>query len=156
MCEHDFNWILDDVAVGNVYAGKNLDGLTALGISVIVCALPTLPLPAETYKAKGFSLLHIPVDDSPQVNLFQWFDYVSEFIMAHRLLGRKVLVHCYAGMSRSVSLVAAYLINFFYWDSIRALYWIRDRRPCVSVNSGFLKQLGEYGSKFKPTVKRKQ
>ena len=148
LCEHDYNWILDGIAVGNIKAGSDFDHLKSQGISVIICAIPQLPRPMEDYKKYGITLLHIPVDDSPEVDIGRWFDSVSEFIMAHRLMNRKVLVHCHAGMSRSVSLVCAFLINLFCCNHVRALYWIRERRPCINVNPGFLRQLETYGRKF--------
>lgn len=149
MCENDYDWILDDLAVGNINAGSKLDYLLTQNITVIVCAIPTLPVPMEAYKKRGFSLLHIPIDDSPQVNIEKWFDDVSAFIMAHRLMGRKTLVHCHAGMSRSVSLTAAYLMNLFFCDDIKALYFIKNKRPCCMPNHGFLRQLNQYGEQFK-------
>lgn len=149
LCEHDYNWILTDIAVGNIKAGSDFDHLRQEGISTIVCAIPQLPRPIDDYKRHGFSLLHIPIDDSPEVDIGRWFDGTSDFIMAHRLMGRKILVHCHAGMSRSVSLVCAFLMNLFCCDDIKALYWIRDKRPCINVNPGFLHQLSQYGKKYK-------
>lgn len=148
-CDSDFNWILKDVAVGNIRAGSNLPLLKKHGISVIVCAIPELPLPMETYRSNNFSVFHIPIDDSPSVNIAKWFDDCSDFIMAHRLMNQKVLVHCHAGMSRSVSLTCAFLINLFCCDEVRALFWIRDKRPCINVNPGFLRQLTAYGQKYR-------
>ncbi len=148
-CESDFNWILDDIAVGNVRFGSNFQSLKSENISAIVCAIPELPHSIEEYKKQGFSLFHIPVDDSPEVNIDRWFDDVSDFIMANRLMNRKVLVHCHAGMSRSVALTCAFLMNFFCCDDIHALYWIKAKRSCINVNPGFLRQLSMYGKKYK-------
>jgi len=149
LCDHDYNWVITDVAVGNIKAGSDLAHLKQIGISVIVCVVPQLPHGLEVYKQQGFALLHIPIDDSPEVDIGRWFDGASDFIMAHRLMGRKVLVHCHAGMSRSVSLVCAFLMNLCRWDDVKALYWIRDKRPCIHVNPGFLRQLSHYGKKYK-------
>lgn len=149
MCEDKMNWILDDLAVGSVQAGGDLDMLTKNGITVIVCALPELPLPLEEYKRKGFSMLHIPVDDYPLVNIGRWFDDVTHFIMIHRLQNRKTLVHCAMGISRSASLACAYLMNLFHCDEVKALRWLRDKRYCVNVNPGFYRQLVQYGKKYK-------
>jgi protein-tyrosine phosphatase len=148
MCDSDYNWILNDIAVGNVRAGRNLTELQSVGISVIVCAIPDLPYPIETYKKNGFSLFHIPIDDAPDVDIEKWFDDVSDFIMANRLMQKKILVHCHAGMSRSVSLTCAFLMNLFRCNDVKALYWIRDKRPCVAVNPGFLRQLASYSRKI--------
>ena len=56
ICKYDYDWILDDLAVGNIVAGSNLDNLLNHGINVVICAIPTLPLPIEKYKQKGIIL----------------------------------------------------------------------------------------------------
>jgi protein-tyrosine phosphatase len=149
MCEHDLDWILEDLAVGNINAGKNLDLLTHHGIYALVCAVPELPCPVQEYQKKGIALLHIPIDDSPMVDIGRWFDDVSDFIMAHRMMKKKILVHCYAGMSRSASLACAFLMNLLKWDDVSCLHWMKIKRPCININSGFLKQLALYGKKYK-------
>lgn len=149
MCDHDYDWILNDVAVGNIRAGSDLDHLRTQGISVIICAIPILPRSIEDYKKYGMSLLHIPIDDAPEVDIERWFDGSSDFIMSNRLMNRKILVHCHAGMSRSVSIVCAFLINLFRCDYVRCLYWIREKRPCIAVNPGFMRQLASYGKNYK-------
>lgn len=149
MCEDHYNWILTDVAVGDIQAGTDLDHLQAQNITAIVCVVPRLPHPVSTYRSRGFSLVHIPIDDAPSVNIQRWFDDVSDFIMAQRLLHHKVLVHCHAGMSRSVSLVCAFLMNLLGCDSRQALAWIRQQRPCINVNPGFKRQLEQYGNRLR-------
>ena len=144
MCDADYDWVLDDLALGNIITGSNLDNLRAINIDAIVCALPTPPHPVKTYTDKGFSLFHLPIDDSPDVDIEKWFDDVVYFIMAHRLMNRKVLVHCHAGVSRSATLVCAFLMNLFRCDDVKAIYWVRDKRSCININSGFLKQLRHY------------
>ena len=148
-CTENLNWILNDLAVGNINAGSNLDELLKNHISAIVCALPFLPLPVETYKLKGIIVLHIPIDDAPEVNIERWFDEVSDFIMINRLMNRKVLVHCHAGISRSATLACSYLMNLLKWDEIKALKWVKDSRACTSPNPGFIRQLIHYGKKYK-------
>ena len=148
MCESDFDWILNDVAVGNIRAGSNLNELRSNGISVIICAIPILPYSMLVYKENGFSVFHIPIDDAVDVNIERWFDDVSDFIMAHRLMHNKVLIHCHAGMSRSVTLTCAFLMHLCKWNDLQALHWIRNKRPCISVNMGFLRQLSNYSKKI--------
>ena len=147
-CVHNFNWILDDLAVGNINIGSDLSTLKRNGIDVIVCAIPQLPHPASVYSSNGFSLFHIPIDDSPDVDIKRWFSDVSHFILVHRFMGRKTLVHCHAGMSRSVSLACAYLMNLLNCDAVKALYWIQQKRPCIAVNPGFYRQLITYGQEL--------
>lgn len=53
-----------------------------------------------------------------------------------------VLVHCQAGMSRSASIVAAYLMTEFDLDPMEAVAMIRDKRPVIEPSATFWYQLG--------------
>ena len=55
--------------------------------------------------------LRIAVPDVESTDLQRHFPKVNDFINAARAAGGKTLVHCSAGMSRSVSLALAYLIG---------------------------------------------
>lgn len=56
--------------------------------------------------------------------------------------GRKFLVHCQGGRSRSPALVAAYLINRFQVTAEQALAFLSEKRPCI--RSEFEQKLNEY------------
>ncbi|KAE8538815.1 hypothetical protein D1P53_005180 [Cryptococcus gattii VGV] len=53
-----------------------------------------------------------------------------------------VLVHCQAGMSRSASIVAAYLMTEFNLDPMEAVAMIREKRPVIEPSATFWYQLG--------------
>eukprot|EP00042_Codosiga_hollandica_P051406 m.630498 g.630498 ORF g.630498 m.630498 type:complete len:366 (-) comp58278_c0_seq4:153-1250(-) len=53
----------------------------------------------------------------------------------------RVFVHCMAGVSRSATIVVAYVMRRFHLDLKTALRQVQQKRPVVSPNDGFLKQL---------------
>lgn len=61
-----------------------------------------------------------------------------------------VLVHCLAGISRSPSLVASYLVKKFIENKIEkntikdVIEYIRNRRICIFPNYGFILQLNQF------------
>lgn len=55
-----------------------------------------------------------------------------------------MLVHCKMGISRSGSTVIAYVMKQQRWPLDVALAYVRDRRPVVKPNEGFMKQLQTY------------
>ncbi|XP_049738131.1 dual specificity protein phosphatase 22 isoform X3 [Elephas maximus indicus] len=67
-----------------------------------------------------------------------------KFIHECRLKGEGCLVHCLAGVSRSVTLVTAYIMTItdFGWED--ALYTVRAGRSCANPNLGFQRQLQEF------------
>ncbi|XP_038624012.1 dual specificity protein phosphatase 22 [Tachyglossus aculeatus] len=67
-----------------------------------------------------------------------------KFIHVCRLRGESCLVHCLAGVSRSVTLVVAYVmtVNDFGWKD--GLHTVWAGRSCATLNVGFPKQLQEF------------
>jgi len=53
-------------------------------------------------------------------------------------------VHCHAGVSRSASIVVAYLIKKHGWNPVQSLQFVKQRRERVKPNAGFWNQLNDY------------
>ncbi|QBZ81152.1 Protein tyrosine phosphatase domain containing protein [Pandoravirus celtis] len=74
-------------------------------------------------------------------------DLTPEFARAHAVIasalarGKSVLVHCMAGISRSATIVAAYLILDRGIDAAAALAVLRQHRRCIGPNAAFRQQL---------------
>jgi protein-tyrosine phosphatase len=88
--------------------------------------------------------IRIPVNDVSGENISRYFDDVADKINSIGVRNEKVLIHCVAGVSRSATLVLAYLMkyhNMSLRDSYRYLY---ERRPVVRPNVSFFRQLIGY------------
>lgn len=79
--------------------------------------------------------------DLPDTELPAVLKHTNEFIERCRLDGGKVLVHCNAGVSRSTSVVIGYLMNHQNFTFLQALGLVKNKRPCVQPNVGFINQL---------------
>ena len=55
-----------------------------------------------------------------------------------------VLVHCYAGVSRSASVVIAYLMNQHGMSLKDAYQYVKNKRYFIKPNEGFRKQLVQF------------
>jgi len=55
--------------------------------------------------------------------------------------GGNVLVHCARGVSRSTTLILAFLIKYRKWTLSEAYYHVLERRQCINPNIGFWQQL---------------
>uniref|UniRef100_A0A4X2L2F0 Dual specificity protein phosphatase n=1 Tax=Vombatus ursinus TaxID=29139 RepID=A0A4X2L2F0_VOMUR len=87
------------------------------------------------------SYLGVPAHDLPDFNISAYFSSAADFI--HNALltpGAKVLVHCVVGISRSATLVLAYLMLRQGLTLRQAVNSVKQRR-WIFPNSGFLKQL---------------
>ncbi|KAM9189920.1 LOW QUALITY PROTEIN: dual specificity protein phosphatase 22-like [Dugong dugon] len=92
---------------------------------------------------EGVKFLCTPAADSPSQNLTRHFRESIKFI--HKCQqGEGCLVHCLAGVSRSVALVTAYIMTItdFGWEDV--LHAVRAGRSCANPNLGFQRQLQEF------------
>ncbi|EJD55453.1 dual specificity protein phosphatase 12 [Auricularia subglabra TFB-10046 SS5] len=113
------------------------DDLRRAGVTHIlsVMRLGRLAAPA------GIEQREIPALDSPKFDLLSHFPDGIRFIRRALEADGKVLVHCQAGISRSATIVAAYLMYTQRLTPGAALAIIRARRSCIHPNVGFLQQL---------------
>jgi len=72
------------------------------------------------------------------------FNETNEFIRAKHKQNQGVLVHCYAGISRSPSVVLASLIAEHKMSLKRAHDLLKSQRPQIRPNPGFMKALSEF------------
>jgi protein-tyrosine phosphatase len=79
----------------------------------------------------------INVLDMPFANLAVHFKEGIAFINQALSYGGTVLVHCYAGVSRSATIVIAYLMQEKRLTFMDALNYLRRKRPIVCPNFGF-------------------
>ncbi|KAK3085954.1 hypothetical protein FSP39_011254 [Pinctada imbricata] len=146
--------ILPGLFVGNIRDSKDKNQLSENKITHILSihdnAKPLLD---------DMKYLCVIASDTPDQELSQFFSKCIDFIHKARLENGNVLVHCLAGVSRSVTVTAAYMMtvtNLGWKDSLNA---IRGARTCANPNFGFQKQLQQFEaqklSKERKRVKEK-
>lgn len=99
------------------------------------------PAPSHGGGSGGIEYLRLSLRDSEDENLFPVLEECFNVIVKAREAGGACLIHCSAGVSRSASLVLAYLLACEGMSLIRALALTREQRPQVSPNPGFMAQL---------------
>lgn len=85
----------------------------------------------------------INADDSLVQNLSQYFSRMINFIERARQI-TNILVHCYAGISRSVTAVIAYLMQKYSWTYEHSIALIRAQRSIANPNPSFVRQLKKF------------
>eukprot|EP00756_Hemistasia_phaeocysticola_P020128 Hpha_TRINITY_DN15702_c7_g3::TRINITY_DN15702_c7_g3_i1::g.37935::m.37935 len=88
--------------------------------------------------------IQINVDDVPGTDLVPCFDFVHEFIDKAKDAGSAVLVHCFKGQSRSATLVCTYLMKKRRITRDEAISFVKQYRPCINPNPGFMTQMLAY------------
>jgi protein-tyrosine phosphatase len=125
--------------ISDLPTAYNKKKLKELGITHILCTI----MGVEAYYPKEFKYKNIHTRDIKSENISKYFNECSEFISNSIKEGGKVLVHCSYGISRSASIVIAYMIDEGYSYS-EAYEKLEEVRPIINPNEGFRKQLLKY------------
>merc|ERR1711933_40518 len=85
--------------------------------------------------------LKLAFEDDPMQELERGLERALPFIAAALQKGKRVLVHCKMGMSRSVSVVLAHLMSTLGCGYDAALALVQHARPAARPNEGFQAEL---------------
>ena len=88
------------------------------------------------------------IGDNPKENISIFFQTSYDFI-ERNLSKTNVVVHCQAGVSRSVSIVMAYLLRKQRIEYNECYEFVKSRRPIAEPNKGFVKQLKAFAREVK-------
>ena len=138
--EYNVSKITDNIYISDLASSQNKDRLKEDGITHILSAVlgfePTFP--------DDFNYMNIYVRDIETEDLSFYFDVCGDYI--HKAINNngKVLVHCSYGISRSASLVIAYLIKYKEMPYDDAYMYVKKKRNIIEPNEGFKRQLNEY------------
>ncbi|GAA5959412.1 hypothetical protein JCM8115_000104 [Rhodotorula mucilaginosa] len=129
--------VIPGLWIGDYQAAQDHNLLQKRNIVCVVSAMRQ-----EYDAAPGVDMHRVAVDDTDKSNIIEHFVPTAEFIST--ALARNdgaVLVHCQAGVSRSTTLVAAYLMSRHGLNVEQAIERIRAARPQVDPSEFFLTQL---------------
>jgi len=131
--------IPDLLYLGPVSATSNTGFLSREGITQILSIGKS---PAA--QIEGTSYLRLGLTDEEESDITEVVQRACEFIDAAAVSGdEKVLVHCSAAISRSPTIVAAYLMKRRGMTLRESLQALVKARSVVSPNPGFLRQLSD-------------
>lgn len=83
--------------------------------------------------------------DDPTQNILSDLPRLTKYIHDWKSQSKNILIHCNQGVSRSSSLISAYLLTYHNYVSVsETLAFVSTKRPCISPNDGFLEQLEDY------------
>lgn len=106
---------------------------------------PTTPKPG-LFNQKKPEYLHIPWDHNSEIleDLYSLCRIIDDRVQA----GKKVLIHCQLGVSRSASLVIAYGLYKGYQPDFHSMYMsVKQRSQWVGPNMSLIYQLTDFRSK---------
>ncbi|KAJ7876284.1 protein-tyrosine phosphatase-like protein [Mycena leptocephala] len=133
----NYHAIIDDqLYLGNLSAAESPQLLTRLGITHVLSACPDYLATAETLKH-----LTLPLMDDEDFDILEHLPTTCRFIKEALDGGGKVFCHCVMGISRSATVVCAYLMFSQHISAGQAIRSVRTRRPRARPNYSFIRQL---------------
>jgi predicted protein tyrosine phosphatase len=137
--KHSFDWVTQNLAIGSSDVSK--DKLKKEGITAVLSVGAKLD-------CADFECKYLDVLDKHAPNEKELLDALS-WIKQKIKQGKKVFVHCHAGMGRSVTVVTAYLILEGF-SLKEALEYLKSVHP----QSSPTKEQLEFLEKFYENLKR--
>lgn len=134
--------ILPNLYLGSARDSANVESLAKLGIRYILNVTPNLPNLFE--KNGDFHYKQIPISDHWSQNLSQFFPEAIAFIDEALSQNCGVLVHCLAGVSRSVTVTVAYLMQKLHLSLNDAYDLVKRKKSNISPNFNFMGQLLDF------------
>ncbi|KIJ69673.1 hypothetical protein HYDPIDRAFT_104261 [Hydnomerulius pinastri MD-312] len=136
----------DNVYIGNLPAALSQDVRKKLEITHVLSVCTEHAFDPQP------NALTIAVQDSEYEDLLIHLPVACKFIQSALEHSGKVLVHCVMGISRSTTVVCAYLMMSQRLSASAAIQYVRKRRPQVHPNYGFMKQLHAFAEcRYKPS-----
>ena len=133
--------ITDKIYLGDCFGAENEGKLKQNNIKKVLSCCGRL---SPKYKDNTIIQKIIELEDSPQTNIIKYFKDSIKFIEE----SDKVFVHCFAGVSRSATLVIAYLM----WKNHKPFKETREfvnEHRWIGPNLGFKQQLLIFEDKLK-------
>ena len=134
------NEIINGTYIGNIYSVYDINKLKEIGITHVVSVLAGFEPPFPN----DFKYLVLNALDTVNTDISKNFESANNFINDAIENDGKVLIHCMAGRSRSVTILAAYIINTYGFPVEKTLKFIKDKRNIIEPNENFKNQLIKY------------
>jgi protein-tyrosine phosphatase len=137
--ENDCQEVVPHVFIGHVGTARDADALKRREIRNI------LDVSQKNYAApEGVGLLRLDVPDVPEFDIRSVLGRTNAFLARSRREGKNCLVHCAWGVSRSAAVVLAFLMAYHELTLDQALALLKEKRPVIQPNAGFVAALKEY------------
>lgn len=135
------------IYLGNRENSENKAHLKDLGVTHILNTAKR----AKNAHPDSFKYMHLKLEDTEDQEILPYLEEAFDFIdQATQKEKGGILIHCMSGMSRSATILAAYLIQSDHFPNVKdassSLEYLVERREIVDPNEGFRQQLEDFSA----------
>jgi protein-tyrosine phosphatase len=123
--------------LGDMFDANDADMIKNKNISCIICVAERLKIINTNPYVKVYNY---ELSDDYNCNISLYFDEIGEIIKKETI----VLINCAAGVSRSATIVLAYIMKYYKLDLKTAFLLVRKRRERICPNKKFMQCLLDY------------
>ncbi|XP_057296741.1 dual specificity protein phosphatase 7-like [Hydractinia symbiolongicarpus] len=134
--------IMPRLYLGNKKDSSVLNLLQTAGITHILNVTHDLPNVYES--SSEFEYLQLPIQDNWDGNMMDLFPKAFSFIDNAMSKGGCVLVHCLGGISRSSTVIIAYLMTSYNYSLNEAYDHVKSKKSNIAPNFNFMGQLLDF------------
>ena len=132
----------------NIYLGSSINAanykeLKDIGIKCIINVTKAISNYYEDNEDE-FDYYRISVEDIENESIINNLDLVYKYIDRQIKKNKKILIHCFAGRSRSAAVVLFYLIKKYNLNIKEAYDLILKKRHVVNINKSFYNEINNY------------
>ncbi|CAF3344988.1 unnamed protein product [Rotaria sp. Silwood1] len=130
------NHIIDNIYLGSQKSGVDVNKLFELNIRYVLIL-------GKGMKKNFDQIIYktIEIDDSLEQNISNYIKEALDFIAESQKNDSNILVHCVSGISRSASIVIAYIMDKYKINYDEAFSYVKTKRSTIRPNTNFVEQL---------------
>jgi len=123
----NFSWLINDKLAGSGMptSSAELDWVIKKGVKSII-TMTEEPLPESWIQ--NITYLHVPTEDLSAPDM-EKIDNIVDFIYERIKNNEPIMVHCAAGIGRTGTILACYLIKYYNLSAKGAIDKVRKERP---------------------------
>ncbi|ESO85755.1 hypothetical protein LOTGIDRAFT_167725 [Lottia gigantea] len=136
---HKISQITDQLYLSGLGGVTKEDNLKKLNIKVVLNL--AVELSSLKYNNQDITVRYVSLQDNSKENILPYLSELVDYIHFVITRGDNIVVHCVGGVSRSATVVIAYLIKIHSMSLREAYNFVQTRRTIIRPNISFWRSL---------------
>ncbi len=139
--------VVDGIYLGPLQVARNAEALTAQGVTKVLSILgPDQEFESVAVNPKDRVWVQVTDRVESEQQMREALPVAVEQLVRWRNSGETVLIHCQSGISRSATIVIAFVIKAYRLPLMEAYKLVYEKRNAINPNDGFFRVLQEFSA----------